>query len=88
MDKPTLSLVARKCVEAGWLTRTDSMTDRRASRLSLSGLGEELLDKIEALRLFSPESLGDALDVLGSEERSELKRMMDRVSRRARDVFV
>ena len=87
MDKPTLSLVARKCVEAGWLTRTDSMTDRRASRLSLSGLGEELLDKIEALRLFSPESLGDALDVLGSEERSELKRMMDRVSRRARDVF-
>lgn len=88
MDKPTLSLVARKCVEAGWLTRTDSMTDRRAFRLSLSGLGEELLDKIEALRLFSPESLGDALDVLGSEERSELKRMMDRVSRRARDVFV
>lgn len=88
MDKLTLSLVARKCVEAGWLTRTDSMTDRRASRLSLSGLGEELLDKIEALRLFSPESLGDALDVLGSEERSELKRMMDRVSRRARDVFV
>ena len=88
MDKPTLSLVARKCVEAGWLTRTDSMTDRRASRLSLSGLGEELLDKIEALRLFSPESLGDALDVLGSEERSELKRMMDRVSRRARDGFV
>lgn len=88
MDKPTLSLVARKCVEAGWLTRTDSMTDRRVSRLSLSGLGEELLDKIEALRLFSPESLGDALDVLGSEERSELKRMMDRVSRRARDVFV
>ncbi|MCE1158914.1 MAG: MarR family transcriptional regulator [Spirochaetia bacterium] len=88
MDKPTLSLVARKCVEAGWLTRTDSMTDRRASRLSLSGLGEELLDKIEALRLFSPESLGDALDVLGSEERRELKRMMDRVSRRARDVFV
>ncbi len=88
MDKPTLSLVARKCVEAGWLTRTDSMTDRRACRLSLSGLGEELLDKIEALRLFSPESLGDALDVLGSEERSELKRMMDRVARRARDVFV
>ena len=88
MDKPTWSLVARKCVEGGWLTRTDSMTDRRASRLSLSGLGEELLDKIEALRLFSPESLGDALDVLGSEERSELKRMMDRVSRRARDVFV
>jgi DNA-binding MarR family transcriptional regulator len=87
MDKPTLSLVARKCVDSGWLSRTDVMADKRASRLSLSGLGEELLDRIEASGLFSPESLGDALDVLGSEERAELRRMMDRVSRRARDVF-
>ena len=88
MDKPTLSLVARKCVDAGWLTKTDILTDKRASRLSLSGCGEELLDRIEASRLFSPETLGDALDVLGSEERSELRRMMDRVSRRAKDVFL
>ena len=88
MDKPTLSLVARKCVDAGWLSRTDILTDKRASRLSLTGQGEELLDRIEASGLFAPEILGDALDVLGSEERSELKRMMDRVSRRAKDVFL
>ncbi len=88
MDKPTLSLVARKCVDAGWLLRTDIVTDKRASRLSLSGHGEELLDQIEASGLFSPESLGDALDVLGSDERAELRRMIDRVSRRARDVFM
>ena len=88
MDKPTLSLVARKCVDAGWLVRTDKVSDKRASRLSLSGNGEALLDRIESSRLFSPESLGDALDVLGAEERSELKRMMDRVSRRARDDFL
>jgi len=88
MDKPTLSLVARKCVASGWLIRTVIVADKRASRLSLSGIGEELLDQIEAEGVFSPEFLGDALDVLGSEERTELRRMMDRVSRRARDVFL
>ncbi|MDD3981413.1 MAG: MarR family transcriptional regulator [Spirochaetia bacterium] len=88
MDKPTLSLVARKCVDAGWLLRSDIVADKRAARLSLSGHGEELLDRIEAEGIFSPEFLGDALDVLGSEERTELRRMVDRVSRRAKDVFL
>ena len=35
MDRPTLTLVARKCVLAGWLMRTESTADRRSSRLAL-----------------------------------------------------
>lgn len=88
MDRPTLTLVTRKCVERGWLQRSSSVSDRRSSRLALSGEGEELLDRIEAARPFSPESMGDALDVLGSEERAELRRMLDRTLRRARDIYV
>ena len=47
-DRPTATLVAQKCVSRGWLIRRRSATDRRSSRLELSGEGEELLDRIEA----------------------------------------
>ncbi len=87
MDKPTLSLVALKCVQKGWLRRISVVRDRRSARLGLTGQGEELLDRIDAARLFAPESMGDALDVLDSEERAALRRMLDKVSRRARDIF-
>ncbi|MDP2790359.1 MAG: MarR family transcriptional regulator [Rectinemataceae bacterium] len=87
MDRPTLTLVVRKCVEAGWLTRSVHFSDKRSSRIALTGEGEELLDRIEAARLFAPESTGDAFDILGSDERAELRRMLDRASRRARDIY-
>lgn len=88
MDKPTLSLVAFKCVKKDWLSRASVVKDRRSSRLALTGQGEELLDRIDAARLFAPESMGDALDVLNSEERAALRRMLDKVSRRAKDIFI
>ena len=88
MDKPTLSLVALKCVKKGWLSRASVVKDRRSSRLALTGQGEELLDRIDAARLFAPESLGEALDVLNSEERTAMRRMLDKVSRRAKDIFI
>jgi MarR family transcriptional regulator, 2-MHQ and catechol-resistance regulon repressor len=87
MDRPTLTLVSRKCIMRGWLQRSISVSDKRSSLLALSGKGEELLDRIESVRLFAPGSMGDALDVLGSEDRAELHRMLDRVSRRARDLY-
>jgi DNA-binding MarR family transcriptional regulator len=86
-DRPTMTLVARKCVAKKWLAVKRSQSDRRSSKLSLSGQGEELLDSIEAARALAPESLGDPLDVLSSDERSELRRMLDKVQRRARDVL-
>lgn len=88
MDKPTLSLVALKCVKRGWLRRASAIKDKRSSRLALTGLGEELLDRIDAARIFAPEYIGDALDVLDSEERAALRRMLDKVSRRAKDIFI
>ncbi|HWR12050.1 MAG TPA: MarR family transcriptional regulator [Rectinemataceae bacterium] len=87
MDRPTLSLIAFKCVKRGWLRRIAVIKDKRSSRLALTGQGEELLDRIDTARLFAPESIGDALDVLDSEERAALRRMLDKVSRRARDIF-
>lgn len=86
-DRPTTTLVARKCAALKWLTIKRSASDGRSSKLSLSGEGEELLDKIEAARVLSPQSLGDPLDVLDSAERGELRRMLDKVGRRARDVL-
>ena len=86
-DRPTTTLVVRKCVEAGWLERSRSRADRRSARLALSGQGEELLDRIEAERALWPECLGDALDILGSEERGELRRMLGKVAMRARDLY-
>jgi len=88
MDKPTLSLVALKCVKRGWLRRISVVKDKRSIRLGLTGQGEELLDRIDAARLFAPDSMGDALDVLDSDDRSALRRMLDKASRRAKDIFV
>ncbi len=86
-DRPTMTLVARKCVARGWLSRSRVKLDRRSHRLSLTGLGEELLDRIEAARALSAESLGDPLDVLDSAERAQFLRALDKVQRRARDLF-
>lgn len=86
-DRPTMTLVARKCVAKKWLAVARSRFDRRSSKLSLSGQGEELLDQVEAARALSPESLGDPLDLLDSAERAELRRMLDKALRRAKDVL-
>ncbi len=86
-DRPTMTLVARKCVARGWLSRRGVKLDRRSHLLRLTGLGEELLDRIEAARVLGPETLGDPLDVLGSEERAQFLRALDKVQRRARDLF-
>lgn len=86
-DRPTITLVARKCIARGWLSRRGVKLDRRSHRLSLTGQGEELLDRIEAARALSPEVLGDPLDVLDSEERAQFLRALDKVQRRARDLF-
>jgi DNA-binding MarR family transcriptional regulator len=86
-DRPTMTLVARKCVAGKWLSLKRSNADRRSLKLALTGEGEELLDKIEARRVLAPESLGDPLDILDSAERSDLRRMLDKVERRARDIL-
>ena len=86
-DRPTATLIAQKCVSRGWLARRRSEMDRRSFRLELSGEGEELLDRIEASRALSPGSLGDPLDVLSSGEREVFKKALEKIQRRALDVF-
>jgi len=86
-DRPTMTLVARACVARGWLDKRRVTQDHRSHLLSLTGQGEELLDKVEAARVLSPEVLGDPLDVLDSDERAQFLRALDKVQRRARDLF-
>jgi DNA-binding MarR family transcriptional regulator len=86
-DRPTTTLVARKCLEKRWLSVKRSASDRRSSKIALAGEGEELLDRLEASRALYSESLGDPLDVLDFAERAELRRMLDKVERRARDIL-
>jgi len=86
-DRPTLTLVARKCVARGWLSQRRVKLDRRSHRLNLTGLGEELLDRIEPARVLNSEALGDPLDILDSEERAQFLRALDKVQRRARDLY-
>ena len=86
-DRPTATLVAQKCVARGWLIRRRSDSDRRSNRLVLSGEGEELLDRIEAAKLFASASLGDPLDVLGPDERAALQSSLIKVLARAKTLF-
>ncbi|HEY9055497.1 MAG TPA: MarR family transcriptional regulator [Rectinemataceae bacterium] len=87
MDKPSMSLVARKCLASGWLERRASTSDKRAYRLSLTGKGEELLDRIDAEGRLLPGAIPDALDILDSAGKADLRRLLDRVARRARDLY-
>lgn len=86
-DKPTMTLVARKCVAKGWLSMKRVMADKRSTKVSLTGQGEEVLDRVESARVLWPQVLGDPLDILDPSERSELRRMLDKVERRSRDVL-
>jgi DNA-binding MarR family transcriptional regulator len=86
-DRPTMTLIVRRCVASGWLSRKASRKDGRSSLLALSGKGEELLDRIEADRAAWEARNGDPLDVLTVEERALFLRTADRVARRARDVW-
>jgi DNA-binding MarR family transcriptional regulator len=86
-DRPTATLVSQKCVAAGWLRRRRSDADRRSARLELSGEGEELLDRIEAARLFAPASLGDPLDVLAPGEREAFRAALQKVRARADALY-
>ena len=45
------------------------------------------LDRIEAAKPFEPESFGDPLDVITGEERGTVTRLLDRIERRARDIW-
>lgn len=86
-DRPTMTVVAGTCLRLGWITKKKMPQDRRSFRIALSGLGEELLDRIEATKPFASESFGDPFDVVGSGERSEFMRLLDRVARRAGDLW-
>jgi Transcriptional regulators len=86
-DRPTLSVIARNCLASGWLKRQVSKKDGRSSVLALSGAGEELLDRIEAARATSEEYAEDPLDLLTVDERAMFLRAMDRLARRARDLW-
>jgi DNA-binding MarR family transcriptional regulator len=86
-DRPTLTVVARTCLARGWLKRGQSSQDKRSVRIELTGKGEEILDRIEAERPFAGLAFGTPFDVIGAEERTELFRLLDRVSRRAADLW-
>ena len=86
-DRPTLTVVAQACLKAGWIKRNRSRRDKREVSLVLTGAGEELLDRIEAAKPFEPESFGDPLDVITGEERGTVTRLLDRIERRARDIW-
>ncbi|MEI6385279.1 MAG: MarR family transcriptional regulator [Spirochaetota bacterium] len=86
-DRPTLTVVARTCLARGWLKRGQSPQDKRSVRIELTGKGEEILDRIEAERPFADAAFGTPFDVIGAEERTELFRLLDRVSRRAADLW-
>jgi len=79
-DRPSCTLVARRCVQSGWLLRTRSESDRRSSLLALTGEGEELLDRIEARRLSGANPAADPLAALGEAERLELRRLLEKAA--------
>jgi DNA-binding MarR family transcriptional regulator len=79
-DRPCCTLVSRRCVKAGWLHRERSESDHRSSLLSLTGEGEELLDRVEARRLSASERPYDPLAALDEEERLSLRRLLEKAA--------
>ncbi len=86
-DRPTLALVSAACRKAGWLERSRQVQDRRSALIELSGRGEELLDRVEATKPFAVSGFGDPFDVVGTEDRALMFRLLERVSRRTRDLW-
>jgi DNA-binding MarR family transcriptional regulator len=86
-DRPTATLVAQKCVSQGWLACKRSDTDRRSTRLELSGQGEELLDRIEASRIFAASSIGDPLDALEPAERAAFRAALEKILARSTALY-
>jgi DNA-binding MarR family transcriptional regulator len=86
-DRPTMTLVAEKCLDRGWLATRRAESDRRSYRLELTGEGEELLDSIERAKLLSASSLGDPLDVLSPEERRAFAAALAKVEARSGELF-
>ncbi len=86
-DRPTLTVVAKASLKAGWIKRNRSRKDRREVSLVLTGAGEELLDRIEAAKPFEAERFGDPFDVVSGEERGTVTRLLDRIERRAGDLW-
>ncbi len=87
-DRPTCTIVAQRCVKEGWLQRRPADNDRRSTRLELSGRGEELLDRIEGRRQLETRGYPpDPLDILDSSERATLRTWLEKVRRRATDLY-
>ncbi|HUX37048.1 MAG TPA: MarR family transcriptional regulator [Rectinemataceae bacterium] len=86
-DRPTMAVVSSACRKAGWLVRSRQVQDRRSALIELSGRGEELLDRVEATKPFAISSFGDPFDVVGTEERALMLRLLDRVARRSGDLW-
>jgi DNA-binding MarR family transcriptional regulator len=86
-DRPTATLVAQKCVAGGWLNRKRSKRDRRSALLTLSGQGEELLDRIESAQILLSTSLGDPLDVLAPEEAEAFRSSLAKVLARSAQLY-
>lgn len=86
-DRPTMTVVARNCVYQGWLARTGSAKDARSSLLSLTGEGEELLDRIEGARGMAKPDRLDPLDCLSAEERAGFRAALEKVKARAEELY-
>ena len=81
-DRPTATVIARNCLDRGWLEKRASESDGRSHRLGLTGAGEELLDAIERGRPTSV--LPDPLATLDPEERQALEASLDKVAQALR----
>jgi DNA-binding MarR family transcriptional regulator len=84
-DKPTASVIIANCIKKGWLSKTRSPNDKRSYSLRLESGGESILRTIEersALRLDE-----DPLDVLDESERKTLGCLLERVRKRALELF-
>jgi DNA-binding MarR family transcriptional regulator len=86
-DRPTTTVIARNCVSNGWLARRRSASDRRSSRLELTGEGEEILDRIEREKVLSRGVEADPLDVLEPTERSAFQEALKKVERRVAELY-
>lgn len=77
IDKATLAPLVKRLTERGWLTRETHPGDGRRWRLSLTAEGRELVERVSHV---VAEVDKQALNGLGAEDRSVLRRLLTRMA--------
>ena len=79
-DRPTAAVVIRNMERKGWIERRVDPEDARRFIVSLSAQGRSKLDTVRRSRVFADLPLRKVFGCLSTQERAQLRELLNRVS--------